>query len=319
MKPCGKKVFTKLDAQAAIKRNKKSRYQHRKEKRYYYCEACSGWHLSSLEEWAKREDAELTFKDQWQNLVQPIQVIPDWIQKLFKNNRRQMKLSVAITTYCRYDWTIRSIEQLLNNDRINDFVILDDCSPDGSYLKLREHYKGNPKVRVIQQLSNRKMARNKRDAISLCKNEWVLIGDSDNIFTPYYIDAIFLTQPLFPNTIYCPLVGEPNLDYTLFKDIVIDKSNIKEYIDKPYFAALENTCNYVVNRDFYLKVWQENETVKGIDTHWHLYNHLKNDGAIFVVPGCKYIHTTHDGSEWMKDAAYNMKQYKEIDELIKAL
>lgn len=230
-----------------------------------------------------------------------------------------MNLSVAITTYCRYDWTIRCIEQLLNDDRIDDFVILDDCSPDGSYSKLNDYYKANPKVTVIQQAFNRKMAANKRDAILLCKNESVLIGDSDNIFDSSYIDAIQKCFPLQNNVIYCPVIGEPNLNYTPFEGILIDKNNIKDYIDKPYFSALENTCNYVVNKMFYAECWKENKEVRGIDTHWHLYNHLKNGGAIFVVPECKYIHTTHDGSEWMKDAAYNMKQYKEIDELIKAL
>lgn len=225
-------------------------------------------------------------------------------------------ISVCVTTYQRFEWTIRSIEQIINDERVNDVVILDDASMDNNYVKLCDYYKDNRKVRVIRQLRNVGMARNKRDAIAYAKNEWLLIADSDNIFHVTFIDALFNLQNISPNTIYCPAKGLPGLDYTAFQGIVIDKSNVKDFIDLPYFAALENTSNYVVNRNFFLKVWQENKTVKGIDTHWHLYNHLKNNGSIFVVPEMTYIHTTHAGSEWLKDAAYNMKQYKEIDKLI---
>lgn len=44
---CHKVIFTKRQAKAALKENKKNPNQYRKEKRYYYCRECNGWHLTS--------------------------------------------------------------------------------------------------------------------------------------------------------------------------------------------------------------------------------------------------------------------------------
>lgn len=46
---CHKQRFTKKEAEYALKRNKKSSKQYRKEVRYYYCRPCNAWHLTSKE------------------------------------------------------------------------------------------------------------------------------------------------------------------------------------------------------------------------------------------------------------------------------
>lgn len=126
-----------------------------------------------------------------------------------------MKLSLAITTYLRYEMTVESFAQVIDDPRIDDIVILDDCSTDGSYEKLRDHFAGNKKVRVIRQAQNRGMLVNKFHAVGYCKNEWVALIDSDNVIGKSYLDAIFsitvypdLLQ-LYKDTIYVPEFSKP--------------------------------------------------------------------------------------------------------------
>jgi len=107
-----------------------------------------------------------------------------------------MNLSIAITTFNRLEFTIESFAQVLDDPRVDDIVILDDCSTDGSYEKLVKHFSGVEKVRVVRQAQNRGMSLNKRDAIAYAKNEWVAIIDSDNIIGKNYIESIFTKQKL---------------------------------------------------------------------------------------------------------------------------
>lgn len=70
----GKWVFTKNNAKALIKNAK--RCKHRREKSYYYCKHCEGYHVSSYEKQNFDVDIEdlpvlewsLVDKDPWKNV-----------------------------------------------------------------------------------------------------------------------------------------------------------------------------------------------------------------------------------------------------------
>ncbi len=69
---CNKLPFTKRDAETALKWNKKSSKQYRKEVRHYYCEEHNAWHLTSKEYAPSEEmgDLELILeKDRWEKLL----------------------------------------------------------------------------------------------------------------------------------------------------------------------------------------------------------------------------------------------------------
>jgi hypothetical protein len=80
-----------------------------------------------------------------------------------------------------------------------------------------------------------------------------------------------------------------------------------------------NTCNYIVNRDFYLKTYQYNPEHIASDTIWHNYNHLKAGGKFCIVPDMQYYHRTHAGSGFMKGIEYNMAKTEEVRKLIQQL
>jgi len=253
-----------------------------------------------------------------------------------------MKLSLCITTYNRYEMTVESFAQVLNDDRIDDIVIMDDCSTDGSLEKLAKHFKDyQDKVFVCTQPENIGMSRNKRDAIARASNEWCIILDSDNIIAPDYLDAFYnfavgggIMAGAFNRIndiekfIFCPDFAKPNFDYRAFKcgntnigirsGIYSAQECAHEARDNE-FNCLLNTCNYIVNRDFYLKIYQYNPDHIASDTIWHNYNHLRNGGLLCVVPNMQYFHRVHDGSGFKQDIARNMQNAEEVRRLIQQL
>lgn len=236
-----------------------------------------------------------------------------------------MKLSLAITTFCRYAMTVESFAQVIDDPRIDDIVILDDCSTDGSYEKLRDHFKGNEKVRVIRQAQNRGMLVNKFHAVGYAKNEWVALIDSDNVIGKSYIDAVFsitvypgLLQ-LYKDTIYVPEFSKPTFDYRKFSGKSFNKSNVVDLINDRMGVCLLNTCNYLLHRNTYASVFKDNPEIKGTDTLWFNYLWLKAGYSFYVVPGMQYYHREHDGSTWLQNAAYNMTKAEELNRKILAL
>jgi GT2 family glycosyltransferase len=235
-----------------------------------------------------------------------------------------MSLSIAVTTFDRSDLTINSISKVLDDGRLDDFIVLDDRSEDGSYEKLRNYYHGHPKVRVIQQYQNRGMAYNKKSAIALAKHEHVAIWDSDNTFDTTYIDAYFEALssnlcPQYSGTMFLPEWARPAFDYREFSGRFFDATSCKEEMNKPMFKCLLNTCNCIVQRDFYLDVFKEHPDVKATDTIWMNYLWLKKGYQLYVVPDMQYDHLQHEKSGFLQDIHYNMAMAKRIETLIMEL
>jgi len=224
------------------------------------------------------------------------------------------KLSLAITTFNRFDLTIKSFEKVIDDERIDEILIVDDCSTDLSGFRLAEYFKDNPKVKVIIQGKNRSMKQNKADSVSFAKNEWIVLLDSDNEISSGYIDAIEALEMLHSHVIYAPVRALPTFIYDDFSGVTITKENVSGYVKRPFFGAMINTCNYLLNRNFYLENYKFEEKVKGVDTATHFVRHIENGGWFHIVPNMEYFHLTHSGSEFMKEIDYNMAMAKEIDE-----
>lgn len=66
---CNKESFTKKQAEAILKVNRKSGKQYRKEMRTYYCGSCNSWHLTSKELWDDQEDISNEYKQLFQKYL----------------------------------------------------------------------------------------------------------------------------------------------------------------------------------------------------------------------------------------------------------
>lgn len=221
-------------------------------------------------------------------------------------------ISLAITTYNRFDLTIKSFEKVIGDERISDITIVDDASTNGDGYRLKEYFKDNPKVHVIINDENCGMSLNKMKAIGISANPFVIILDSDNSINSEYLDAIEAIGELDENTIYMPEFSMPNFDFTKFAGQTISIDNVKEFVLDPMGNTCINACNYLVNRDQYLKVYKHDETVKETDTAHFFYLWMKAWYKFHIVKGLRYNHLVHEGSSWLANASYNMKKGEEI-------
>lgn len=235
-----------------------------------------------------------------------------------------MKLSLCLTNYNRTELLAASFAQVLKDERIGEVVISDDCSSDSVWEWLVNKYKDEPKVRLHRNEVNLGMLVNKNEAISLAKYKWCILFDSDNVLTTEYLDALFTHfnenhYAWQDNMIYMPTGALPNFDYSKYAGSVVFKTNAKALMNEPMFVCALNTCNYVVNRDSYLKVFNYNAEMKATDTIWFNYNWLKNNGGFFFVPNMTYQHLVHDESGFMQDYRYNLQKGEEVKKMIMAL
>lgn len=224
-----------------------------------------------------------------------------------------MKLSLALTNYNRTSLIIEAFKEVANDDRISEIVIVDDCSYIDVFEYVKEHTAEFKKVKLFRNEKNIGMAANKAKAVSLCENEWVILFDSDNVIKPDYLDAFFKLEILSDTCIYMPEKALPKYDFTPHSGYFFAGQYIAQRIlrDNMLNVCL-NTCNYIVNRDFYNKTFRENKAIKGIDTIYHATNHLAAGGCFYIVPEMQYFHRTHDGSEFMKHLSYNMAMANQI-------
>lgn len=218
-----------------------------------------------------------------------------------------MKLTLAITNYNRTDLLFESYKSILSDDRINEILIVDDHSELSNYTIVEDETSIFKKIKLVRNEVNKGMQLNKAVAVSIAKNEWVILFDSDNVIGPKYLDAFFQIKDLKPNCIYMPDKALPKYDFSKHSGKYIGAHYIAENIKDGALNICLNTCNYIVNRDYYLDSFIENKNVKGVDTVYHAMNHLMNDGIFYIVPGMEYYHRTHAGSEFLKDLDYNMK------------
>lgn len=206
-----------------------------------------------------------------------------------------MGITLAITTYNRDHMTWQSFRYVRDDPRISEIVIVDDFSDINIYESLKRMIDGFEKVKLYRNEKNLGCYHNKRRAVELSSNEWVILFDSDNVIKKDYLDAI--TQNT-QNTLLAPSFAKPHFDYRHFSGKTFTKENIKNFIDVKRFDCIINTCNFFVNREEYLKVFDPIDEPWTADTLYFNYCWLKAGNSIEVVEGMEYEHLVHDGSHY---------------------
>lgn len=202
------------------------------------------------------------------------------------------KISIAIPTFNRYQLTIDSFAEVLNDDRVLEIIIVDDASTDGSYEKLRDYFSGNAKVKVFRNLFNRDCYQNKMTAASYTNSEFCIVFDSDNTLTPKYLDAIYAIPEWDAQTIYQPEFAKPCFDFTKYSGLTLTKENVAQYVDTNLMTAL-NAFNLFINRDEYLNVWDRSVNPGSSDSIYFSLCWLIAGGKIHITPNLQYDHRIH--------------------------
>lgn len=229
-----------------------------------------------------------------------------------------MQLTVAIPSFNRMEMTLACFYNIIHDDRVGEVVICDDASEPEIYESLAAAVGGMDKVKLFRNERNVGCYQNKKRAVELSSNEWVIIADSDNTFSVDYLDVLFSNE-WEEGTIMAPQIGFPALNYSQWGGMTFDKSNAASYIDKGNFAMLLNTFNFFINRKKYLSVFDAGVEPWTSDSIYFCYCWFAAGNRMKVIPGLSYEHRIHSQSHY---TLHNQKApgfYESVIEKIKSL
>lgn len=226
------------------------------------------------------------------------------------------KISLCLTTYNRFELTMKCFEQVLDDSWIDEIVIVDDASDITIYNHLASTVKDMSKVKLYRNEINIDCYANKREAVSKATNEWVIIFDSDNIMTKEYVTKIY-EQMWLEDTIHAPVMAAPTFDYRAFSGMYVSHENVSEFMGINMFETALNTCNYFCNRDFYLKCFDPNINPHSSDSIFMNMQWLKKGGYIHFVPDLIYSHLIHDNSHYKNNCHKSPEFYEKIVQELK--
>jgi hypothetical protein len=231
-------------------------------------------------------------------------------------------ISVAITNFNRSDMVIESFINIINNIFIDEIVIVDDCSDIDIYNKLVTLITAlnNDKVKLYRNEKNLKLFKNKYESVRRCTNEWVVVFDSDNILNNDYINIIEKIDKK-EEIMYSPeTLDSTSLNYKEFVNHIIDRHNIKNYIDNSNFQILLNTGNHCINRKKYMEACGcADDNLSLADSIYISYLWLSCDNKIEVIKGLHYYHRVHNGSWYINNTKNYINSIPEIIKKIKEL
>lgn len=104
------------------------------------------------------------------------------------------KITLAITTRNEYEKLLQCFEQVLDDVRVQEIVIIDDKSNDEIYNKIEEWYEydaDKEKIRLGQNEHEIGEKENEQHSILLSNSDFVLSVNSDSVVTKEVIDGVY--------------------------------------------------------------------------------------------------------------------------------
>lgn len=214
-------------------------------------------------------------------------------------------ISICLTNFNRFDLLFDSFKAVVNDERVSEVIISDDCSDYDLYKKIVDRAaKMSEKIKVSRTDTNIDCFLNKRRAVSLASSEYVILLDSDNRIGVDYLDAIY-SRGWSSRELFQPEFARPHFDFKKFANHSYNRLNLFSCIKDTTFTTMLNAMNYFVNRDEFLRVLDGSVNPVTSDSIWQNYCWLKAGNSIFVMPGMQYDHKTEkykeEGSHYQKN------------------
>ena len=228
-------------------------------------------------------------------------------------------ITLAITTYQRYDLLLKSFMYVLHDERISEIVIVDDASDKEVFDQVKAYCDQYPKIKLYQNETNQDCYRNKQIAVAHSSNPWVILLDSDNEITQQFLDVLYSIDEWDFNTIYQPVFAAPHFDFRAFSSRLVKKDNVAYLMSQQWFSTALNAMNYFVSRDEYLRVWDDTINPHTADSIYQNYRWLDAGNRIYFVEGLEYFHRVHDGSHYKNNHHKTGNFYTIIENRLKAM
>lgn len=229
-----------------------------------------------------------------------------------------VQISLCIPTMGRWiPFLSQNLPKYLENPYISEIVICDETGEDAK--QIFDTFKDNPKIRVFVNEKRLGAYRNKEKAVSLAKNDFVCLMDSDNFAPESYFEAWFRhlngSAPE-EHMIYmpCRTIPQPNHDgfnFSKFSGKTFTKDTFKElHRDHPVGDTACNVGNYIVPKKMYIESIPPSglerfvDTCSPVDVLFKNYILWKNGASAVFVPGMEYHHAVHSGSLYIQTSKY---------------
>ena len=208
------------------------------------------------------------------------------------------KLSLCIPTYNRFDLVLKCVSRVMDDPRIDEIVLCDDASTDGSLEKLAAWSETIPKIKLYHNAKNLDCYANKREALKCATNDWCILFDSDNEIGLDYLDRLENWAYLDPECAYLPVFAKPHFDYREFSGLTFHRTNVAPKMDNATFRCALNTANYLVHRQTYLALWDPQVNPITADSIYMNYRYLAHGKRLVFIPGLEYHHLVHEQSHY---------------------
>lgn len=228
------------------------------------------------------------------------------------------KISLCIPNYTRTNYIIESFNNIINDDRIDEIVINDDCSPNFEEALILLNNLKSDKIKIFRNEQNLGPLFNKLETIKKATNEFCILLDSDNVISKEYLDIVF-SQEWLRNKIICPeflMHHDENIwnqkdvfiSYSDFINAKIDFEYVKSCIlNGRNIETLLNTGNFFVNKEMYVNSFNNNTFDRSVDVcdvcfFSYLFLLFDKENYLEIVKDLKYIHRVHNGSFYLNNA-----------------
>ena len=155
-----------------------------------------------------------------------------------------MEISVIIPVYNCLPFIERCIDCVLNQEFVNDIIVVDDGSTDGSYDWLLQKAKTDPKIKLFTHHDRQNMGRSATRNLALknATNEWVAFCDADDYFLPNR----FINSPREINEAIDGLYGRIKTEYLSDE---LKKSFPEEVTEINAFVSPQYLLNFLILND----------------------------------------------------------------------
>lgn len=102
-----------------------------------------------------------------------------------KSKERTPKISVVLPVYNAAEYLELALNSILTQTYKNfEFIIVDDCSTDGSFKILQEYANKYKKIKLFRNKKNRGVSETVKKAIRQCRGEFIARMDADDVSLP---------------------------------------------------------------------------------------------------------------------------------------
>jgi hypothetical protein len=243
-----------------------------------------------------------------------------------------IKISLCIPTMNRFDSFLnnylKNYLDYLEKNIIDEIVICDENGEDYNKIvtSYNEFIKNHNNFKVYKNDEILGVFKNKMKVCSLAKNKYIALIDSDNFCDETY----FITTKKYilenennisKHFILSPSFAKPRFNYKHFENLVVTKSNLKNYYHVHMFEVLLNTGNYIISSDII-----NNITYNDYNSVMHkvsacdviFFNLLAfqqfEDFQLHIIKDLEYEHVVHDGSTYI-NTIHNCQEFS--DTLVK--